>query len=70
MTGAIQRRCRSAKERRGFGGVGLLVMGRLVVAVVAACVLVAGALTLLAWRNSERAQTRVEKVVPLATLQK
>lgn len=45
-------------------------MGRLVVAVVAACVLVAGALTLLAWRNSERAQTRVEKVVPLATLQK
>ena len=31
---------------------------------------VGGALALLAGRNSERAQTRVEKVVPLATLQK
>ncbi|MBA4772483.1 MAG: hypothetical protein H2054_05160 [Sphingomonas sp.] len=45
-------------------------MGRLLVGVVAVLVLVGGALALLAGRNSERAQTRVEKVVPLATLQK
>lgn len=45
-------------------------MSRVVVMVVIVVVLIGGGIYALASRNGERPQTRVEKVVPLATLQK
>ena len=45
-------------------------MGRLLIIIVVMLGLVGGGRALLAGRNSERAQTRVEKVVPLGSLQK
>lgn len=44
-------------------------MSRLLIVFAAFVLLVGGGLVLLAGRNSERPQTRVEKVVPLASLQ-
>jgi hypothetical protein len=43
-------------------------MARLVVVVIVVLVVVVGGLALLAGRDAERPQTRVEKVVPLENL--
>lgn len=51
-------------------GKGLPGMSRLVVVIVVVVVLVGGGIYAFASRNAERPQARVEKVVPLATLQK
>ena len=45
-------------------------MSRLLIAFVVILLVIGGGLFALAGRNSERPQTRVEKVVPLAQLQK
>ncbi|MBX9859437.1 MAG: hypothetical protein K2Y20_07595 [Sphingomonas sp.] len=44
-------------------------MSRLLIALVVVILVIGGGLVALAGRNSERPQTRVEKVVPLASLQ-
>lgn len=45
-------------------------MSRLLIAFAVVILLIGGGLVALAGRNSERPQARVEKVVPLASLQK
>ncbi len=49
--------------------IGYWFMSRLLIALVVVILVIGGGLVALAGRNSERPQTRVEKVVPLASLQ-